>query len=85
MSFEPGRIVVLLLVEFVSISQVHAQPQPANTAPPRTIAGFMASLDEYKPDPNRIADIRSRYAATPPSSALYSVSREFYYLRSVAA
>ncbi len=78
---------------FVSLSAVLlliALQGPAHSqagsfvAPPRTIADITAILDQEKPDPERIAKMRTDADAPPPLNAAPGALVVFYYDRGVA-
>lgn len=64
--------------------QAEFQKQGGFTPPPRTISDVAAVLNQYRPDPARLADLQARATAAPPSNATPARLYEFFYLRGVA-
>lgn len=65
--------------------QASMQGQQAFTPPARTISDITAILDEYKPDPAKVAQYSRLVDAVPPAGAAPRELADFHYRRSDAA
>src|SRR5215470_16469158 len=54
-------------------------------APPRTVADITAVLDQYQPDPAKVAAVRATADRQPPPGLAGLEAARFYYDRGMAA
>ena len=66
----------------LTLSPIFGQaPSPGFVAPPRTIADIAAILDQEKPDPDTIAQLKAKSDQPVPTNMSRSRLAEFYYER----
>jgi CHAT domain-containing protein len=76
-----SNVLIALAAALTFPSLADAQPQPAFVAPPRTIADITAILDQEKPDPKKIVQLRAEADAKPATRAGKEELARFYYQR----
>lgn len=78
-----GRIAALLMCWWLAPSLGAAADAPA--APPRTVADITALLDQYRPDPRRMQEVRAILNGTPPQTEDRKDLARFFKQRAVMA
>ena len=81
----PGFLVAVASLIFSSTAPTFGQSgTPGFVAPPRTIADITAILDQQRPDPKAIEQMRRAAEAKPPKGASGSALADFYHDRAQA-
>lgn len=79
------RLVVAALALALGVKAVPAADVAALNAPPRTIFDITALLSQFKPDPIKVENAKTRLAQQPPEGADDSTLARFYFERARAA
>lgn len=79
------RRLVGILTAFISFFFLACTSVAAQQATPRSVSDITAILDQEKPDPAKIAALRTLATAEPAAGETGAALAEFYYRRAVAA